>query len=121
VNKRNCSILIKTVLLTLSGILVTGCPAGKPPRFDGKWWAGDSSRSSIRRAQESEEIKCESEAFDDYTCLTYEHLKLLYQTYVLGCAKWKKDLPKVSEDEFKAMLKDPVLLRAFLGEVTSGD
>lgn len=80
------------------------------PRWDGKIWAGDSARSSIRRAQENQEIKASDPAFDSYMAMTYEDFRSLYATYVLGCKEWRPGIQMMDSGEalqrFSVAMKD---------------
>jgi hypothetical protein len=96
---------LKTFIRTaaaLSGVIaalwLSGCK-NTPPKFDGKFWAADSERGSIRRAQENSEITCKDPAFDDYLCMSYADHKRWYETYVLGCERWKRGSPRMSPEE----------------------
>lgn len=92
----------------LPGILGTflilslyGCgTVSKPiPKWDGKIWAADSSRSSIRRSQESEEIKANDPLFDSYMAMTYQDFRSFYATYILGCEKWRDGIQMMDATE----------------------
>lgn len=97
-----CSIL----LLSLSS-----CAGGGPiPAWSGKIWAGDSSRSSIRRSQENQEIKASDPLFDSYMAMSYEDFRSFYATYVLGCKQWRDGIQMMDASEalsrFSIAMKD---------------
>lgn len=85
---------------------LSGCAHNKPiPNWDGKIWAGDASRASIRRAQAGEEIPASDPRFDSYVAISYDDFTSFYSTYVLGCEKWKKGLTMMSAQEANARLQ----------------
>lgn len=98
----------KTSLILL--LSLSACVSGPTPRWDGKIWAGDSARSSIRRAQENAEIKAGDPAFDNYMAMSYEDFRSFYSTYVLGCAQWRQGIQMMGADEalqrFSIAMKD---------------
>lgn len=75
------------------------------PRWDGKIWAGDSASSSIQRKQAGEAIACSDGAFDGYLCISGPDFQKFYETYVLGCAKWRDGLPMMTAQEAFEVLK----------------
>lgn len=79
-------------------VLLSGC-RGVPPAFDGKIWAGDSATTSIQRAQDNEAISASDPKFDSYLCMSGQDFKKFYETYILGCEKWKAGLPMMSDQE----------------------
>lgn len=95
-------------------VIFAGCP-GKPPKWDGKLWAADSSDQTIKRAQENQAIKCSDPAFDDYICMSYADFKLFYNTYVLGCKKWAVQ-GNWSQAELMQLLSDPVMSKMLLSQ-----
>ncbi len=72
--------------IVLIAILLTSC-RGTVPAVEAKFWAGDSVRGGITRAQESKTMMCTDSEFDDYVCLTYEDLKEIY-ALLLQCKSW---------------------------------
>ncbi len=95
-------LLASKVFLILS---LSGC-VSQPPKWDGKIYAGDSATKSIQRAQAGEAIACDDPAFDDYLCISGADFQKFYETYVLGCAKWRKDLERMSAQEAFEKLKE---------------
>lgn len=85
---------IKIFLISLSvtaGIMLLcsflfGCTS-VPPKMDIIFWAGDSSKDGITRAQESRTIECDEAEIDDYACLTYEDVKKMFDT-MNRCQDW---------------------------------
>jgi hypothetical protein len=75
------------------------------PRWSGKIWAGDSATSSIQRAQDVQAIGCNEAVFDNYLCMSYADFQTFYETYVLGCKKWDKDLERMSPQEAFEIIK----------------
>jgi hypothetical protein len=67
-------------------LTMTGCRTNVPA-IDAKFWAGDSAKSGITRAQENRTLACENPEFDEYVCLSYEDLKKIYST-LLQCKDW---------------------------------
>lgn len=106
---------MQKILLTLSlclnlSLILSGCAAGNTPKWDRKIWAGDSARSSIRRAQENQEIKASDPAFDSYMAMTYADFRSFYATYVLSCKEWRQGVQMMGADEalqrFSIAMKD---------------
>jgi hypothetical protein len=84
-------------ILSLLGLNQAACISTKPiPRWEGKIWAGDSERASIRRAQENEEILASDPRFNEYLALTYKDFRSFYATYVLGCKQWRAGIKMMS-------------------------
>ena len=79
---------LKIYLISLSSILLFGCPNSMPP-FDGKWYAGDSVRAGIARSQSDEFIPANSPDFDNYACMSYDDIKKLI-LIINSCQSWKK-------------------------------
>jgi hypothetical protein len=90
---------ILRALKIFSILSLSACGAGTPPKYDGKFWAGDSKRESIRRSQESQEILCKSPDFDSYVCMTYSDLRKFYDTFVLKCEKWPEGAERMTFSE----------------------
>lgn len=98
------------IVVTLLILSINGCSSGPIPRWDGKIWAGDSQRQSIRRSQANEEIKASDPEFDKYLAISYSDFRSFYDTYVLGCKEWRPELNLMSADEalsrFQIAMKD---------------
>jgi hypothetical protein len=77
-----------------------------PPKWDGKIWVGDSATASIRRAQDNESISCTAPDMDEMLCISGADFQRLIETYVLGCKKWRSDLPSMSADDVRKINKD---------------
>lgn len=59
------------------------------PRCDDcKVYAGNSENMSVDRAQENEQIRCESPKFDEMLCFTQDGFQAFVETYINGCARW---------------------------------
>src|ERR1700689_1859763 len=67
-------------------IFGTGCKTN-PPAIDVTFWAGDSSKTGVTRAQDNQTLSCGSASFDDYACLTYEDIRKIWDALLL-CEKW---------------------------------
>lgn len=68
------------------------CHKVVPPTWTGELYAGDSSKSSIVRAQSNEEVSCSDSNFDNYVCMSYDDYKSFIRTFVDGCKVWDKDV-----------------------------
>lgn len=100
---------LATLLVLMTSFVILSCEscATKPPEYHGEFWAGWPDTASIVRTQEDKEIRCDDPIFREFTCFTYDDLELFYETYVQGCAVWKKDV-----DPLREKLKDcPVINR----------
>ena len=86
-------ILLKLKICLMATVIsLNACAFGgkkKTPVWNGKIYTGDSSRGSVRRDQDNEEISCMAPAFDEFKCFTDEGFKSWVKTYVKGCKKWK--------------------------------
>jgi hypothetical protein len=89
---------LKTSFAVLSLLLLGSCKS-LPPVWNGKLWAGSSASIAIERAQDNEAISCAAPEFDNYVCMSYEDFKAFYETYVLGCKKWRKDVQRMTPQE----------------------
>lgn len=88
---------LNTILITSALLMGSNC--SQPiPSIDVKIWSGDAERESIRRAQVGEEILASDPRFNNYSCMTYEDLKKVYDT-LLQCKRWRNsvDLAPASE------------------------
>jgi hypothetical protein len=97
---------IATLLISLSG-----CVSGPIPEWDGKLFAGDSSRGALVRAQSGEVISAHSPEFDEYVAMSYADFELFYKTYVLGCERWRPNVKMISEQEARAQIRDYARLK----------
>ena len=89
--------LIRNQILVLLAILsLGGCAHGEIPKWNGKIWAGDSSRAGIARAQDAEFIAANDPAFDSYLAMSFDDFRSFYTTYVLSCERWRKGVPMMS-------------------------
>lgn len=96
--KPNSLTYLKLVLIT-SAIPLMGSNCSQPiPAIDIKIWSGDAEHGSIRRAQIGEELLATDPRFNQYSCMTYDDLKKIYDT-LLQCKKWRSsvDLAPASE------------------------
>lgn len=59
------------------------------PVIDVSFWAGDSAKDGVSRAQEGKTLACKDPQFDQFVCLTYEDLQKIYDT-LLECKDWPK-------------------------------
>lgn len=69
---------------------LSGC-ANHPPKVDVSFWAGDSAKDGISRAQENKTMPCADPEFDNYVCLSYEDLKEIFDAMLL-CKQWSGTL-----------------------------
>lgn len=90
--------------LFLIPLLLTSCQ-GTIPVWKGKIYAGDPRLGAIVRMQENEIISCQDVRFSGFTCMSYLDFKSFYETYVLGCKKWKSGMKMMTVVEAWAMLK----------------
>jgi hypothetical protein len=91
-------------LLFLFLPFLIGCPGTEMPKIDISLWAGDSNRDGITRAQEDRSMGCQEKYFDEFVCLTYDDLKVIYAT-LLKCKKWDT---KISQENTKIFIdKNP--------------
>lgn len=84
--------ILKRILGISSAILlmgVKGCASGPPP-WNADFYAADSATQSIQRQQSGVIIQCAEQVFDNYVCLSYEHLELLRTEVLSKCLKWEK-------------------------------
>lgn len=99
---------VPSLILLLS---ISSCAGGPIPKWDGKLWAGDSSRAGLARAQDAEGgfIAAADPRFDDYIAMSYEDFRSFMSTYVEGCAKWKQGVemmdPAQARETFKLLLE----------------
>lgn len=96
---------LKSSVTALICLITVSC-RGTIPRWEGKIYAGDSATASIQRAQAGEVIKCSAPEFDQMLCMTGSDFKSFYETYVLGCQKWARGMPRMSVREAWAILAD---------------
>jgi hypothetical protein len=94
------------LILSLSSLLAASSCQQAPPKWDGKIWAADSASESIQRSQAHEAIACDDPVFDDYLCISGADFQRFYETYVLGCEKWRDDLPKMNATEMMVRLRE---------------
>lgn len=71
-------------------LATSGCKTGIPP-MNVKFWAGDSMNGGITRSQDKKTIECKDPAFDEYIALSYDDLKLIYNT-MLQCKSWGSEM-----------------------------
>lgn len=100
------------VLTALAAALAISSCNAKPPKWHGKIWAGDSRTQTIQRGQDAEEIACFDPRFDGYMCISYADFKTFYDTFVLGCRSWRKDLPRMNAEQAWEAYQDSGAARA---------
>jgi hypothetical protein len=86
------------ILAALASLGASNC-AGLPPSWNADFWLGDSASSSlVRCVRESDDgkecvewakIPTNAPAFDDYVCVTHEHLQRLHDEVLARCEKWR--------------------------------
>lgn len=82
---------IKVILIALA-LPLMGSNCSQPiPAIDIKIWSGDADKGSIRRAQVGDEILATDPRFNQYSCMTYDDLKKIYDT-LLQCKKWRANV-----------------------------
>lgn len=92
-----------TLAILALASLVTSCRTSIP-KWDGKIYAGDSANAGVSRKQSNEVIRCDSPAIDEMLCMTGADFKSFYETYVLGCQKWARGMPRMSIQQAWAIL-----------------
>lgn len=85
-------------LAVFTCIFISSC-VSVAPKWYGKIWSGYSEGAAIRRTQSQELIECKDPAFTDYICMSRADFKSFYETYVLGCEKWRNGQPMMSPQE----------------------
>lgn len=63
-----CLFLALSVFFFL--FILQGCETTSKPRFDLKFWAGDSVTKSIVRSQVPQSIACSDAQFDQFVCIS---------------------------------------------------
>lgn len=74
-------------------LTLPGCKTPMPA-IDVAFWAGDSAKDGVSRAQENKTMACSDPSFDDYTCLSYEDVKKIF-ALLQECQQWPSTMTLV--------------------------
>lgn len=69
--------------LTIICWILSGCETA-PPKMDVKFWAGDSAKAGITRAQNASTLSCSDPKFDEFVCLSGPDFVKLSESFA-GC------------------------------------
>lgn len=73
-------------------VLLSAC-SQRYPRWDGKIYTIDPGDGSVTRPSSFERISCKAPEVSKYRCVTDLDFRSFWATYVLGCEKWRPEVP----------------------------
>lgn len=92
--------LIRNQILSLFLLLgITSCASGPVPKWDGKIYMGDSAKDGVTHGETNEFISARDPAFDQGVWISRSDMRSFYDTYVLGCEKWRSGIKFMSPME----------------------